>query len=298
MEDFELTLFDRLNVIKDTIAKWGEENFYLSFSGGKDSSALSHMIDMACPNNRIPRVYFDTGIEYKLVRDFVLGLASKDDRFVIMKPKTAIKPMLEKVGYPFKSKEHSRLVKVYQRNGMTKSPKRYLDNQDKGRMLHCPKQLRYQFTEENTLKISDSCCYKLKKDIAKAYCKESGRSIAILGLRQAEGGGRLSHDGCVVLEEGKLVKFKPFNPVSDEFVSWFVDKENVRLSDLYYPPYNFKRTGCKGCPYALDLEEQLETMAIYMPEERKQCEIIWAPVYKEYRRLGYRLKKEEQTKLF
>lgn len=31
-------------------------------------------------------------------------------------------------------------------------------------------------------------------------------------------------------------------------------------------------------------------------EERKQCEIIWKPVYDEYRRLGYRLKKNEKYK--
>ena len=35
-----------------------------------------------------------------------------------------------------------------------------------------------------------------------------------------------------------------------------------------------------------------------MPNERKQCEYIWKPVYEEYRRLGYRLKKVEKIKLF
>lgn len=29
------------------------------------------------------------------------------------------------------------------------------------------------------------------------------------------------------------------------------------------------------------------------PNERKQCEIIWKPVYAEYRRLGYRLRKDD-----
>lgn len=64
MEDYELTLFDRLNAIRDTINKYGEENFYLSFSGGKDSTVLHHLIDMALPNNKIPRVFINTGIEY------------------------------------------------------------------------------------------------------------------------------------------------------------------------------------------------------------------------------------------
>lgn len=62
--DNELLLFDRINVIKDTINKYGEDKFYLSFSGGKDSTVLHHLVDMALPNNRIPRVFANTGIEH------------------------------------------------------------------------------------------------------------------------------------------------------------------------------------------------------------------------------------------
>ena len=36
--DNELTLFDRLNVIRDVVKKYGEDQFYISFSGGKDST--------------------------------------------------------------------------------------------------------------------------------------------------------------------------------------------------------------------------------------------------------------------
>ena len=35
-----------------------------------------------------------------------------------------------------------------------------------------------------------------------------------------------------------------------------------------------------------------------MPAEYKQCEYLWKPVYDDYRRLGYRLRKNEQVKLF
>ena len=107
MEDFELTLFDRLNVIKDTITNYGDDKFYLSFSGGKDSTILHRMLDMAVPNNRIPRVFIDTGIEYSAIKTFVCSLANEDDRFTIVKPKKPIKSVLERYGYPFKSKEHS-----------------------------------------------------------------------------------------------------------------------------------------------------------------------------------------------
>lgn len=84
----------------------------------------------------------------------------------------------------------------------------------------------------------------------------------------------------------------------DNFYLWFIKEYQVKLCELYSEPYNFERTGCKGCPFSLSLSQQLETMEKYFPNEKKQAEYIWKPVYEEYRRIGYRLKNEEQTKLF
>lgn len=70
--DNEMMLFDRLNVIRDTNKKYDlENNAYISFSGGKDSVVLHHLIDMALPNNQIPRLFINTGIEYNAIVSFV-----------------------------------------------------------------------------------------------------------------------------------------------------------------------------------------------------------------------------------
>ena len=45
-----------------------------------------------------------------------------------------------------------------------------------------------------------------------------------------------------------------------------------------------------GCPYAIDIADELDKLESLLPDERKQCEAIWGKVYDEYRRLGYRLK--------
>lgn len=64
-EDYELQEYDRIQVIKTTNEKYNlENNAYISFSGGKDSVVLSHLVDLALPNNKIPRVFINTGIEY------------------------------------------------------------------------------------------------------------------------------------------------------------------------------------------------------------------------------------------
>lgn len=83
MTENDFILFDRIEVIKNTIEKYGEENFYISFSGGKDSTVLHHLIDEAIPGNKIPRVFINTGIEYEFIRKYVIDLKQNDDRFVI-----------------------------------------------------------------------------------------------------------------------------------------------------------------------------------------------------------------------
>lgn len=116
-KDFDFILQDRIEVIKLTNQRYDlENNSYISFSGGKDSTVLSKLIDVALPNNNIPRVFIDTGIEFEYIREFVNKLAETDKRFVIVKPSKPIKHVLEKYGYPFKSKQHSHNVNIYQNN--------------------------------------------------------------------------------------------------------------------------------------------------------------------------------------
>ena len=242
--DNELLLVDRIGVIRDTITKYGEENFYLSFSGGKDSTILHHLIDMALPNNRIPRVFINTGIEYNLIVEFVKGLAEKDDRFVILKPTQPIKPLLEKYGYPFKSKQHSHNLMVYQHSGIGKSIKRYLGIIESNTKFRCPKCLEYQFTPDFKLKCSDKCCQKLKKEPIHKWEKASNRKIAITGMRKSEGGKRASIKGCILTDKnGNIKRFHPLLVVSDEWENWVVKEKQIKLCDLYQPPYDFKRTG-------------------------------------------------------
>lgn len=302
--DFELTLFDRIEIIKETNKLHDLENkAYISFSGGKDSVVLHHLVDLALPNNKIPRVFINTGIEYNDIVNFVKTLAENDDRFVIIQPKRNVKEILEKYGYPFKSKQHSHNLGIYWRNKdkdeYTLSIKRYLGIIKSTTQFKCPDVLKYQFTKDFNIYCTENCCLKLKKEPIKKWEKEHNRTIAITGMRKAEGGQRASLKGCIITDQNKnVVKFHPLLVVDDEWENEFIKKQNIKLCKLYYPPFNFKRTGCKGCPFNLDLQEQLETMEKYLPAERKQCELIWRPIYEEYRRINYRLEKIEKIKLF
>ena len=291
--DNKFLLMDRLQKIKQILTQYGEDNFYISFSGGKDSTVLSALVDLALPNNKIPRVYANTGIELNMIRDFVLTMQKTDDRIVVIKPSIPIKQMLVKYGYPFKSKIHSKCVNLYQSDPAKNMWKGYTGQRPEyWHTSACPKKLMYQFTEENKLRISDICCVKMKEEPLIKWAKDNKRTITITGIMKEEG-GRRTQSTCLQFRGKKLKKFQPLVPVTKEWENWFIDAYDVEICDIYKQPYNFDRTGCKGCPFAINLQHELDTLEKYFPNERKQCEIIWKPVYNEYRRLGYRLKNEK-----
>lgn len=188
-------LEERMRKCQMVFQEFGEENFYISFSGGKDSMVMHELIDLACPGNTIPRVYADTGIEYEAIRSFVKELAEKDDRFVIIKPSVPIKQMLENVGYPFKSKFHSDVLYRFQNSGKNShSVRQYLGEEipPSGIIKHtehlCPQKLRYQFEPDFTMKVSPKCCAELKKKPLANWQKEHGIKYAIVGVMRSEGG--------------------------------------------------------------------------------------------------------------
>ena len=70
-DENEHMLENRIFKINAVFNQFGINNFYISYSGGKDSNVLSKLIDEACPGNHIPRVFMHTGIELNSVFDFV-----------------------------------------------------------------------------------------------------------------------------------------------------------------------------------------------------------------------------------
>ena len=297
-EEMEFILQDRIVKIQAINEQYNlEQNAYISYSGGKDSTVLHHLIDLALPNNEIPRLYANTGIEYNMMVKFVKRERERDGRIDIINQTRNIKRTLEEYGYPFKSKEHSLRVDQFNKGKNSNYIKKYITgytHDGKLSSFRCPNILKYQFEERGKYNYSNQCCYKLKKEPLNKRQQQLNRKIVITGMRAEEGGNR-KRLGCTIFQSDKLKKFHPLIVVSEEWIDWFIKKYNVELCELYYPPFNFQRTGCKGCPFALTLQEQLDTMKRLLPNEYKQCEILWKPVYDEYRRLNYRLKKKMEN---
>lgn len=287
--EYEFILQDRIAKIKAINEQYDLlNNSYISFSGGKDSVVLSYLIDLALPDNNIPRVYANTGIEYVDMVKFVKLKAFEDERFIILNQNKNIKKTLNMYGYPFKSKEHSLRVEQFNKGSVANYIDKYITGIDKGKetIFHCPKILLYQFEERGKYNYSNKCCYKLKKELMHKWQIENNKKITITGMKNSEGGNR-SRLGCIT-RNGKF--FHPLIVVTDEFENEFINRNKIQLCKLYYKPFNFERTGCKGCPFNKNLQKDLDTLYELLPNEYKQCLHLWKPVYDEYIRIGYRLK--------
>ena len=90
--------------IRDWVHAYGEDGVYVSFSGGKDSTVLLHLVRELYPSVR--GVFVDTGLEYPEIRSFVRSF----DNIEWLKPKMTFKQVIQKYGYPFISKEVAECV--------------------------------------------------------------------------------------------------------------------------------------------------------------------------------------------
>ena len=118
-----MSLNDKIRMTKYRIKEWvntyGEDGVYLSFSGGKDSTVLGHIIREVCGYKNIPFVFVDVPTQYPELKEF----AKTFDNLVILKPKISFAEVCEKYGFPMISKEVSNCV-----SGARKYVK-YLDSQ-------------------------------------------------------------------------------------------------------------------------------------------------------------------------
>lgn len=90
--------------IRQWINEYGEDGVYVSFSGGKDSTVLLDLVRRDYPD--VKAVFFDTGLEYPEIREFIKGY----DNVEWLKPKMNFREVISKYGYPMISKEVSECV--------------------------------------------------------------------------------------------------------------------------------------------------------------------------------------------
>ena len=106
-----LPLKTKIIMTQQRIRQWYEYwdgMVYVSFSGGKDSTVLKHIVDGMYDD--VPAAFVNTGLEYPEIQQFVRNIkASKYDCFnpdvEILRPEMRFDEVIKKYGYPIFSKE-------------------------------------------------------------------------------------------------------------------------------------------------------------------------------------------------
>lgn len=78
-------------------------NVYVSFSGGKDSTVLAHLVHDLYPD--VPLVFSNTGLEYPEIQSF-----ARRKNAVFVRPKMMFSEVISRYGYPIISKEVSAAI--------------------------------------------------------------------------------------------------------------------------------------------------------------------------------------------
>lgn len=91
--------------IKGWVEEFGEDDVYISFSGGKDSTVLLDIVRKDYPN--IPAVFVDVPTQFPELREFVKTF----DNVEILHSKMTFMQVCEKYGFPMISKEVCEVVR-------------------------------------------------------------------------------------------------------------------------------------------------------------------------------------------
>lgn len=226
--------------IREWVDYW-HDDVYVSFSGGKDSTVLKHIVDSMY--DHIPAVFVNTGLEYPEIQRFVREVkAGKYDCFnpdvEILRPEMRFDEVIRKYGYPVASKEVAGYVREAKHS---KSEK--LRTMRKQRLMGEYRRADGQLSEFNSPKwkilldapfeVSDKCCDVMKKKPIAAYCKQTGRK-GIIGTMASESRFRKQswmRYGCNMYDGKQLSR--PLSFWTEQDILHYIKEYNVPYCPVY-----------------------------------------------------------------
>lgn len=215
---------------------------YVSFSGGKDSTVLKHIVDSMYDD--VPALFVNTGLEYPEIQKFAMS----QKNVVTVRPEMRFDEVLKKYGYPAISKEVSNTIngaKNNIKNGVysLRLCKLGVQREEYGGLFDSGmydyertlnksmyRQDKWRFLLDADFDVSSYCCDVMKKKPSKQYEKETGRK-AIIGTMAWESQNRrtawIKH-GCNAFEKN--------NP-SSQPLSFWTEQDILHYIKKYDVPY-------------------------------------------------------------
>ncbi len=243
-------------LVNEAIAEYGLEHVYISYSGGKDSTVLSHLVRQEQPD--ILHIFSNTTCEYPETMQHVrwereyngmnVHITIPRDKFGVP---WNFKRVVEEHGFPVFSKRISNGIRTYRRAKSARTKQNAHDYIKR----NFPKYEQYK--EQN---ISDICCEKLKVVPLKQAARSFKMECAIIGTLAQESYQReldWIRFGCNVFEMKKDSQCRPLSFWTEQDILDYIRIFDVRISRLYQMGY--RRNGCMFCGFGIlqDIEDDL-----------------------------------------
>lgn len=246
--------------IQEWYNHWGGQ-VYISFSGGKDSTVLKHLVESIYPN--VISVFCDTGLEYPEIKDFV-----KSQRNVtIIRPKMSFNKVIKEYGYPVISKEvsghicNARLCIKYNDGRYKRNYDMFTETPDEVKSTFRDLR-RYAYMLDAPFAISNKCCDVMKKKPFHEYEKQTGCK-GFLGTMATESLLRKQvwkKNGCNAFN----ITYPHSAPLSfwtEQDILQYLHTYQVQYCSIYgdiikkpngnYTTTGLHRTGCMFCMYGI-----------------------------------------------
>lgn len=242
---------------------------YVSFSGGKDSTVLAHLVRQLYPD--VPLVFSNTGLEYPEIQSFARKMGAE-----FVRPKMMFSEVISKYGYPIISKEVSSAI-YYARHIQNIGKGEYLETERRrkdlnGERLSTTDKKRDELNGERKISsgweesesgkrkqligdvgesifnkvkwlplcietqflISNNCCSVMKKAPIKAYQRKN-KVVPFIGTLAVESKLREQSwlkNGCNAFESKKPTS-QPMSFWTEQDVLHYIRDNNIEISSVY-----------------------------------------------------------------
>ena len=240
-----LPLKAKIIMTKQRIRQWHEHwdgDVYVSFSGGKDSTVLKHIVDSMYSD--VPALFVNTGLEYPEIQSFVRDIKKgKYDCFnsdvEIVRPEMRFDEVIKKYGYPAIGKEIAETIYCARngKNGKYKTTRlqrllgEWKDKNGNKSAYNCDK---WKFMLDAEFEVGSYCCTVMKKRPSAKYAKQSGRK-QIVGTLASESRLRKQQwlkNGCNAFDNKKPTS-QPLSFWTEQDILHYIKEFNVPYCPVY-----------------------------------------------------------------
>lgn len=257
-------------VIKEFVDNMGGiDNCRISFSGGKDSTVLIHLVHSVYPDCK--SVFFNTGTELPETIQFIKKFENVD----WSNPKMQFKDIISKYGFPSISKEQSQYIHDVQVGKSEKQIKYRLGLTSKSYHIS-NKWLHFLDKAMVNYIICDKCCKILKKDPAKDYAEKNNVKGMFVGTMTDDSILRKNSwlkYGCNLYRQTDVNLSRPLSIWSEDDIWEYIKLYNLEISEAY-TKLGCQRTGCYLCPYGSNQEKYPNRFDILYKNKPKMYQYV------------------------